>query len=63
MTYNRFIQGLREAGVQVDRKILADLAVNDTAAFVALVDVAKAARTRPGCIRASREGLCLISID
>ena len=42
MTYNRFIQGLREAGVEVDRKILADLAVNDPAAFAALVEVAKA---------------------
>ena len=43
MTYNRFIQGLREAGVEVDRKILADLAVHDPAAFGALVDAAKAA--------------------
>ncbi|MGH3505761.1 MAG: 50S ribosomal protein L20 [Nocardioidaceae bacterium] len=43
MTYNRFIQGLREAGVEVDRKILADLAVNDPAAFASLVEVAKAA--------------------
>ncbi|MFL6105687.1 MAG: 50S ribosomal protein L20 [Marmoricola sp.] len=43
LTYNRFIQGLALAGVEVDRKILADLAVNDTAAFVALVEVAKAA--------------------
>ncbi len=43
MTYNRFIQGLREAGVEVDRKILADLAVNDSAAFTALVEVARAA--------------------
>jgi large subunit ribosomal protein L20 len=43
LTYNRFIQGLTLAGVEVDRKILADLAVNDTAAFVALVEVAKAA--------------------
>ena len=43
MTYNRFIQGLRLAGVEVDRKILADLAVNDMPAFVALVEVAKAA--------------------
>ena len=42
MTYNRFIQGLKIAGVEVDRKILADLAVNDTVAFNALVDVAKA---------------------
>jgi large subunit ribosomal protein L20 len=43
MTYNRFIQGLRLAGVDVDRKILADLAVNDPAAFNALVETAKAA--------------------
>jgi large subunit ribosomal protein L20 len=43
LTYNRFIQGLRIAGVEVDRKILADLAVNDLPAFVALVEVAKAA--------------------
>ena len=42
LTYNRFIQGLREAGVEVDRKILADLAVNDPAAFKAMVEVAKA---------------------
>jgi large subunit ribosomal protein L20 len=43
MTYNRLIQGLKAAGVEVDRKVLAELAVNDTAAFVALVEVAKAA--------------------
>jgi large subunit ribosomal protein L20 len=43
MTYNRFIQGLNLAGVQVDRKILADLAVNDPAAFNTLVETAKAA--------------------
>jgi large subunit ribosomal protein L20 len=43
MTYNRFIQGLKAAGVEVDRKVLADLAVNDPAAFAALVEVAKAA--------------------
>ncbi len=43
ITYNRFIQGLNLAGIEVDRKILADLAVNDIAAFVALVDAAKAA--------------------
>jgi len=41
MTYNRFIQGLRVAGVEVDRKILADLAVTDPAAFAALVDIAR----------------------
>src|ERR1700754_5302188 len=43
LTYNRFIQGLGLAGVEVDRKILADLAVNDSAAFAALVETAKAA--------------------
>ncbi len=43
MTYNRLIQGLREAGVQVDRRMLADLAVNDAAAFTALVETARAA--------------------
>ena len=43
MTYNRFISGLKTAGVDVDRKILADLAVTDPQAFVALVDIAKAA--------------------
>ena len=41
MTYNRFINGLKNAGVEVDRKILAELAVNDTATFNALVAVAK----------------------
>ena len=43
MTYNRFIQGLRLAGIEVDRKILADLAVNDAAAFAAMVETARAA--------------------
>ncbi|CAM3657766.1 50S ribosomal protein L20 [Occultella aeris] len=41
ITYNRFIQGLKAAGVEVDRRVLADLAVNDITAFVALVTVAK----------------------
>src|SRR3954466_15402109 len=43
MTYNRLIQGLKLAGVEVDRKNLADLAVNDAPAFAALVEVARAA--------------------
>ena len=43
LTYNRLIQGLKLAGVEVDRRMLAELAVNDAAAFTALVDVAKAA--------------------
>src|ERR1700731_2623848 len=42
MTYNRFIQGIKAAGVEVDRKILAELAVSDPAAFAALVEIAKA---------------------
>ena len=43
MTYNRFIQGLKAADVDVDRRMLAELAVNDPAAFTALVKVAKGA--------------------
>jgi large subunit ribosomal protein L20 len=43
LTYNRFIQGLQLAGIEVDRRMLAELAVNDPPAFVALVDAAKAA--------------------
>ena len=43
MTYNRLVQGLKAAGVQVDRKVLADLAVTDAPAFAALVEVARAA--------------------
>ncbi|MGV1009372.1 MAG: 50S ribosomal protein L20 [Dermatophilaceae bacterium] len=42
MTYNRFIQGLKAAGVEVDRKMLADLAVSDPAAFTTLVELARA---------------------
>jgi large subunit ribosomal protein L20 len=41
LSYSRFIAGLRTAGVEVDRKILADLAVNDPAAFTALVETAR----------------------
>ena len=43
MTYNRFIQGLGLAGVEVDRRILAELAVNEPATFASLVATAKAA--------------------
>ena len=42
MTYNRFISGLKAAGVEVDRKILADLAVTDESTFASLVELAKA---------------------
>ena len=41
MTYNRFMQGLKVAGVDVDRKVLAELAVSDEAAFAALVVLAQ----------------------
>src|ERR671925_1356598 len=43
ITYNRFIQGLKAAEIEVDRKILADLAVNDAGAFAALVEAAQKA--------------------
>ena len=43
MTYSRFIQGLGLAGVEVDRRILAELAVNEPATFASLVATAKAA--------------------
>ena len=43
MTYNRFVQGLKAAGVEVDRRMLAELAVDDPAAFARLVEVARAA--------------------
>ena len=43
ISYSRLIHGLKEAGVEVDRKILADLAVHDPAAFAQLVETAKAA--------------------
>jgi large subunit ribosomal protein L20 len=41
ITYNRFIQGLKIAGVDVDRRMLADMAVADPKSFSALVEVAK----------------------
>ena len=48
VSYSRFIAGLREAGVEVDRKMLADLAVTDPAAFSALVKVAGGAADKSG---------------
>ncbi len=45
MSYSVFINGLKLAGVEVDRKVLADLAVTDAASFAALVKVAAEART------------------
>ncbi len=43
LTYSRFINGLSLAGIEVDRKVLADLAVNEPEAFASIVDQAKAA--------------------
>jgi large subunit ribosomal protein L20 len=47
LSYSRFIAGLHAAGVEVDRKVLADLAVAEPAAFAALVEVARAAAPAP----------------
>jgi large subunit ribosomal protein L20 len=47
LSYSRFINGLHRAGVEVDRKILADLAVSDSEAFGALVAVAANAQAAP----------------
>lgn len=43
LTYSRFINGLSKAGIALDRKVLADMAVNDKAAFAVMVEKAKAA--------------------
>ncbi len=43
LSYSRFINGLLKAGIELDRKVLADLAVHDESAFAALVEKAKAA--------------------
>jgi large subunit ribosomal protein L20 len=54
LTYNRFIQGIKAAGVEVDRKILADMAVNDPAAFSTLVQLAK--DNIPADVNAPKDG-------
>lgn len=43
LTYSRFVEGLKAAGIEADRKILSDLAVNDPAAFSAIVAQVKSA--------------------
>jgi large subunit ribosomal protein L20 len=45
LSYSRLVHGLKVANVQLDRKVLADLAVRDSAAFTAVVDIAKQALT------------------
>ncbi|MDR0308711.1 MAG: 50S ribosomal protein L20 [Coriobacteriales bacterium] len=44
MSYSVFMNGLKRAGIELDRKVLADMAVNDAGAFAALVDVARKAQ-------------------
>ncbi|ECQ8423866.1 50S ribosomal protein L20 [Campylobacter jejuni] len=43
LSYSRFINGLKKAGIELDRKILADLAMNDAAAFTKIAEAAKKA--------------------
>ncbi len=47
MTYSRFIEGLTKSGVEIDRKVLADLAVSDPTGFSKIASVAKAGLTSP----------------
>ena len=48
MNYNRFIFGLKQAGVDMDRKVLADIALQDPAAFTRLAETAKGATKSAG---------------
>jgi large subunit ribosomal protein L20 len=43
MSYSVFMNGLKQAGIEIDRKVLSDLAINDAAAFGALAEKARAA--------------------
>jgi large subunit ribosomal protein L20 len=47
LTYNRFMQGLKASGIEIDRRMLAEMAVNDEASFAALVETAKKAIPAP----------------
>jgi large subunit ribosomal protein L20 len=53
LTYSRFIEGLKAAGIETDRKILADLAVTDAAAFSAIIAQAKKALEAKHAAKAS----------
>jgi large subunit ribosomal protein L20 len=46
LTYSRFMEGLKDAGIALDRKVLADIAVNDVAGFKVLVATAKASLSK-----------------
>jgi large subunit ribosomal protein L20 len=54
LNYSKFVHGLKQANVQVDRKVLAHLAVHDTAAFGQLATLAKAPTTPPAAAPATR---------
>jgi large subunit ribosomal protein L20 len=47
ISYSKFISGLKKAGIDLNRKILAELAISDETAFAALVEKAKAAHAQP----------------
>ena len=47
LSYNQFISGLKKANIELDRKVLADLAVSDPAAFGRIAELAKAAHSEP----------------
>ena len=47
LSYNKFISGLKKAGVELDRKVLADIAANDPAGFSSLAETAKRAQVTP----------------
>lgn len=47
LSYSRFINGLHNAGIELDRKVLSELATNDAASFAKLVEVARAAASSP----------------
>jgi large subunit ribosomal protein L20 len=53
LTYARFIDGLTKSGIEIDRKVLADLAVKDTTGFKAIVDKAKAHISAPHTAKAA----------
>ena len=59
LSYSRFMSGLKKAGVELNRKILADLAVKDEAAFRALVEQAKAALEKAALEKAALEKAAL----
>lgn len=44
LSYSRFMSGLKNAGIELDRKVLSDMAINDKGAFAALVEIAKKAK-------------------